>query len=369
MTLYYAAMFIIPLLVWIGIAKIFLHMNFSWGEVAIQVGVTALVILGIFAAGSVSQTSDTKLVNGVVTELNPKRENCPMGWVKSQDGFCTEYRTRSVKVGESCSTNSNGTRTCTPIYDTEYNYDYSWEQRYFVETDINSGYEIRRVDSQGVQEPPRFSEIEIGDPVTTSVNYTNYIRGASESLFNETFDELPPIAYPRVRDYYRANRFIVTGVEFDSSVYREWNDRLSEVNSNIRETGANVIILVTGENQDFAEMMAQAWEAHNINDIVISVGLQNNEISWVDVRSWSDNSIVEVEIRDAFLDTGTLDIQNLPSIIENSVMDGYDLKSMEDFEYLADDIPPPTWAMIMAFIVLMIISPIVTFIFNKYEIV
>lgn len=368
MTLYYAALFIIPLLVWIGIAKVFLHMNFSWGEVAIQIGVTSLVILGIFAAGSASQTSDTKLVNGVVTELNPRKESCPMGWVRFQDGFCTQYRTRSVKVGESCST-VNKVRTCTPIYETEYNYDYSWEQRYFVETDINSGYEIRRVDSQGVQTPPRFSEIELGDPVTMSVRYTNYIRGASESLFNETFDELPPISYPSVRDYYRVSRFIVTGVEFDTATYRQWNERLAEVNSNISETGANVIIIVTGEDQDFAEMMAQAWEAHNINDIVISVGLENKEISWVDVRSWSDNSIVEVEIRDAFLNTGTLDIAKLSSKIEKSVMEGYKLKSMDDFEYLADDIPPPKWAMVLAFIVLMIISPIVTIIFNKYEVV
>jgi len=368
MTLYYALLFIIPFLVWIGIAKTFFHFDFSWGEVAIQSFVTMAVILFIFATGSASQTRDTKIVNGVVTQLEPKQKNCPSGWVSSSDSFCTEYRTRSVKVGESCST-VNKVRTCTPIYKTEYNYDYPWERRYFVKTDIDTTFEIDRVDRQGSNTPPRFFEIVIGDPVAISVPYTNYIKGASESLFNKTYEELPPIAYPKIRDYYKVYRFLVYGVEFNADDFNQWNKKIAQLNSNVRKTGANFVLIVTKDNQNFGEMMAQAWDAHNINDIVATVGMDGNNVEWVDVRSWSDNSIVEVEIRDSILNIGTLDIDKITATVEQSIMEGFQLKSMDDFEYLAEDIPPPTWAIVLALIVLIIITPVVTYIFNKYDVI
>jgi len=369
MTFYYAMMFIIPLIIWIGVAKVFLHFEFTWGEVALQLFVTALVIFGIFAAGSVSQTRDTMFVNGVVTQLDPERQSCPIGWNDYRDSFCTEYRTRSVPDGQTCTT-TNGRRSCTTNYKTQYNYIYGWEQRYFIRTTIQS-YEIPRVDSQGVNTPPRFAEVQIGDPVASQVSYTNYIRGASNSLFNEQLppDELPPIAYPSIRDFYHANRVIVTGIESNTNFQQEWNSQLEVVNSNIIETGANVIVVVTGYSQKFAEQLAQAWEAHNINDVIVVIGTDGQNVDWVDVRSWSSDSIVNIEIRDEILNLGTLDTTAITGIIESSIMSGYELQSMDNFEYLADDIPPPTWAFVLAFIILMIVTPVITYIFNKHDVI
>jgi len=369
MTLYYAVLFIIPLIMWIGIAKLFLHLNFSWGEVAIQLAVTSIVIFGIFAVGSHSQTSDHMFVNGVVTKLEPVKKSCKSGWSDYTDDFCTEYRTRSVPDGQTCTT-TNGKRSCSTNYKTQYNYIYYWEQKYFVRTTIQS-YQVPRVDAQGTQTPPRFSEIEIGDPVTMQVSYTNYIRGASSSLFNEQLpaDELPPLAYPSVRDMYKANRVIVSGVAFDGNLHKEWNDQIAVLNSSISKTGANVILVLTGDDRKFPEKLAQAWEAHNINDVVVTMGINGDDVSWVDVRSWSSNSIVEISIRDGILNLGTLDNVAINDIIQESVMNGFELQSMENFEYLADDIPPPTWAYILAIITLLIITPIITYVFNKYEVI
>lgn len=370
MTGFYILIFTIPLIAWIAIAKLFLHMNFSWGEVFLQFFMTAIIIIGIFSLGSMSQTYDVKFVNGVVTDLDPRKESCPSGWRDYTDGFCTEYRTRSVPDGKTCTTDSNGKRNCTTNYKTQYNYDYSWEQRYFVKSTIQT-YEIPRVDRQGVQTPPRFSRISIGDPVTAQVSYTNYIRGASSSLYNNQLppDQLPPLAYPSVRNLFETNRVIITGVESNAEFQRDWNKEIAILNSDIRKTGANVIIVVTGDDRKFPESLAQAWEAHNINDVIVVIGMNGESVSWVDVRSWSSNSIVNIEIRDGISDLGTLDTNKINDIIKTSIMSGFELQSMDNFEYLADDIPPPKWAFILAFIILMIVTPTVTFLMNKYQII
>jgi hypothetical protein len=365
MTLYYAMMFIIPLIVWISIAKLFFRMTFSWVEVALQFVVTAIVIIAVFGFGSHSQTKDVKFENGVITALQPKKENCSIGWSDYRDNFCTVYRTRSVRNGQTCTT-INDKRTCSPKYKTQYNYDYDWEQKYFVKSTIHT-YQIPRVDRQGVNTPPKFAELNIGDPVTAQVSYTNYIRGASSSLFNEQLppEQIPPIAYPSVRELFKANRVIITGIPANASFQQSWNREIAILNSNIRETGANAIVVVTGTDRKFPESLAQGWEAHNINDVIVVIGMDGETVSWVDVRSWSSNSIVNVEIRDRITDLKTLDTSEINSIIESSIMSGFKLQSMDKFEYLSDDIKPPMWTFIWAFIILMIITPIITLFFNR----
>lgn len=364
---YYIFLFIIPLFVWLGIAKILFKHEFSLKEILIQAGVTGFILILLVATGSRYQTIDYKIVNGVVTKLDPRTQSCPAGWVSVQDNFCTEYRTRTVKVGESCSTDTNGRRTCTPRYDTEYNYIYDWERRYFVRTDIDETFEISRVDRQGVSTPQRFSSIKIGDPVSISVAYTNYIKGAVNTLLNQKYEEVPQISYPQIYDYYRVNRVIYFDAQGNSDYVKEWNEELSVLNSSIRKTNANVIINVVGSTLDWSERLAQAWDAHNINDVVVSIGTDGEKIDWVDVRSWSKNNIVNIEIRDEIMSLKNIDKTRINDIIKTSIEKNYVQQDMKDFEYLADDIPPPTWVFVIAGIILLVATPIVTLYFSKPE--
>ena len=370
MSAYYALLFIIPLVVWIGIAKTFLHMNITWKEVALQFGITSVVIFLVFLAGVGSQTYDTKFVNGVITELNPEKRSCNTSWRDYADSFCTHQDTRRVRDGQICRTSSDGKRTCTPKYKTQYKSVYSWERRYFVTSSIDN-YEIPRVDPQGVNTPPRFSEIKIGDPVSGQVSYTNYIRGASSSLFNKhlSTEELSSVEYPEIYDFYKSDRVITVDYTMPETTKAEWNEKLSALNSNVIKTGANVIVVVTSKSQDFAENLAQSWDAHNINDVIVVIGMSGENISWVDVRSWSEDSIVNVKLRDAIYSAKVLDIDNINAYIEDVILSDYKLQSMDAFEYLSDDIMPPTWAFVLALIVLLIVTPVVTYYMNKYEIV
>lgn len=361
-------LFLIPLLAWILIAKVKFGHEFSWFEMGIQGMLTAFVITALSFAGYHSQTSDMMLVNGVVTETTAQRESCNQFWSDWPDGFCTNQHTRRVRDGQSCSTDSKGNRTCTPRYKTQYRSVYSWEIRYFVSSDIPSSYEIRRVDAQGSQTPPRFEEIQLGDPVTTEVSYTNYIKGAADTLFNQKLEDVPPIAYPSTFDYYKVRRVIYFGTPADSQQVEQWNNDLAVLNAEIRGTQANVIVNVVGANQNWAEGLAQAWDAHNINDVVVTIGVEQQRIQWVDVRSWSSNEMVDITIRDEILTIGTVDPTQINSAIKNAITKYFVMQNMSDFEYLADDIAAPTWLYIIVGIILLIVTPIITIIMSRNDI-
>jgi hypothetical protein len=361
-------LFLIPLAAWILIAKVKFGHEFSWSEMGIQGAFTAFVITLLSLAGYHSQTSDVMLVNGVVIDTEAQRESCNQFWSDWPDGFCTNQQTRQVRDGETCSTDSKGNRTCTPRYKTQYRSIYPWEIRYFVSSDIPSGYEIRRVDAQGALVPPRFAEVEIGDPVTMEVPYTNYIKGAADTLFNQKLEDVPPIAYPGTYDYYKVRRVIYFGTPANSSMVEQWNEDLSVLNSEIRATRANVIINVVGESQNWAEGLAQAWDAHNINDVVVSIGVDQDRIQWVDVRSWSKNEMVDIVIRDEILSIGTIDPQRINAVIKDAITTNFEMQDMSAFEYLADDIDPPTWLYVIAGIILLIITPITSIYLSRNDI-
>lgn len=365
--LYYTLLFFVPVIVWVLIAKLYFRHEFTWAEVGVQLGATGVVLLMVMFAGTASQTYDTQLINGVVTNKDIRQETCPTGWRNTTDGFCTEYRTRRVKTGRSCS-GTGEHRTCHDTYKTQYKYIYPWERKYLVTADI-SNYEITRVDSQGVNTPPRFAEVQIGDPVTSAQSYTNYIQGAASSLLNQKNIDHIDYPYPEVTDYYHVDRVAYVNYTGDPNYIKAWNRSLSKVNSDLRKTGANVLILVTGNTQDWAESLAQSWDAHNINDVVIVVGMTGNEISWVDVRSWSREKLVNIELRDQILDLKTLDSAKINSIVAAVVKEEYVLSDMTEFEYLKDDIDVPTWALVLAFIVLLVGTPALSYVFFKNNVI
>lgn len=364
---YTILLFMIPMIVWIAIAKLIFKHEFTFAEMAIQVAITAIVITGLLFAGFNSQTQDVKMVNGAVTQTVPRKESCNQSWSDWSDSFCTNQDTRTVRDGQTCTT-VNNKRTCTPKYKTQYRSVYSWERRYFIKTDLPSTYEIDRIDAQGVGTPPRFAEVQLGDPVSDVVSYTNYIKGAADTLFNQKYEDVPPLAYPKLYDYYKTRRVIYFGTPANSKVVEQWNKDLSFVNTEIRKTGANVIINVTGGTPDWAERLAQAWDAHNINDVVVTIGVSTDQqISWVDVRSWSSNELVDVTIRDEIMNIGVVDPQKINDVIKTAITKHYAMRDMEEFEYLAEDIPAPTWVYVLAAIILLIVTPAATWFLSNNE--
>lgn len=357
-------LFLIPLVAWILIAKLLFKHEFTIEEMGIQVAITGIILALLSFAGYSSMTDDVMMVNGVVTKLDPRKESCNMYWSDWPDSFCTNQDTRKVRDGQTCTT-VNNKRTCTPKYKTQYRSVYPWERRYFVKSTISS-YEIRRVDAQGANTPPRFSEIKLNDPVTEMVPYTNYIKGAAATLFNQKLENVPVIDYPEVFDYYHVNRVFYTDLPAPPFL-KEWNRDLEKLNAKFRNTGANVIINVTSKDETWSETLAQAWDAHNINDVVVTIGVTGEKISWVNVRSWSSDKMLDVVTRDMIMLLPRVDKDMINDIIDVTVSEHYKPQKMEDFEYLSDDVEAPTWLYIIAGIILLIVTPAVTWFLSNND--
>lgn len=361
--------FLVPVIAWLVFAKFWLHHHFTAKELAAQSVLTISVLAALLIVSDMAVMGDTKIVNGEVTEKEPRKRSCPIGWVSYPDSHCTHYFTRTVKVGESCSTDTKGNRSCTDITETQYNYIYAWERRYFVHSDVPETFEIDRTDPQGVRTPDRFASVNLGDPVAVERYFTNYIRGASSTLLRDDVTEPADVSYPRVYDHYRADRVIYAGVSEDPGFVAAWNASLAEVNRDLRGAGANAIVILTAEPAAYAQRVARAWEAHNINDIVVVIGVDPADprsVRWADTRSWSSQSLVNVLITDRILALGRVDPEAINLAILESARGSFRPREMSEFEYLKDDIPLPWITIVLALLTIFVFTPLITLYFARH---
>lgn len=354
MTFYLLAL--VPLLFPL-VVKVIFHTSINYWEWGLQTFIGVIVLFGLYSAGNYMQFSDIELWNGRVTEKTVKRQNCPIGWVDYADGFCQHYTTRSVRTGTQTCSGSGNDRRCTDDYKTQYNYYYPWEQNWLVHSNIGKSWTIARVDAQGAAEPLRWAEVNIGDPVSKTNSYINYVRASASSLFNkdarlaEQYKEIIP-EYPiDIYDYYKVDR-VITTLEIEIDNISEYNTKLSKALSILGpERQANAVILITSiTDKLFGDAVINAWRGAKKNDIIIIIGVDNStnlNIKWLKIYSWSKNKLFDVELRDSILDVGN--IQNPELLINNLksiTLEHFERQSMAEFEYLKDEIEPSTTSLI-----------------------
>lgn len=349
----------IPLIVAL-VVRFVLHQTITTGEALVQTGLVVVIIASAWGIGRYSGAWDTELWNGQITNKVTQREDCPWGWRDSTHWFCTEYRTRSVRDGETCVTNTEGKRSCTPKYKTQYKYIYDWEQKFYLDTNVQERYWIPRVDRQGAITPPRYTVAYVGEPVSAPKSYENWIRGASASIFHEDGaieekykDILPeyPIA---VYDYYRVDRVVTVG---NVSVPSNANQLLSEALKTLGpQKQMNAVLVIVDANiadQSFPYAVRRYWMGFKKNDAVVFVGVNNGNIAWGQVMSWSKKSLFDIALRDK-LNERIGQPLNVAAVIDDLKTIGlanYERRSMKEFEYLKAMIPVPTWLTFLVMVV------------------
>jgi hypothetical protein len=327
----------------------------EWGIQALVTVVLLSLSLLIFNGLRYSNANDTEIWNGRITAMSPIQKNCQTGWSRSKDNFCTEYRTRSVYVGQTC-TGTGTEEVCVSNYETEYEYNYPWERRYFIESEIGN-YEIYRIDRQGVNTPPVFAAKEIGDPVSRTSNYSNWINGAADSLFKEDPDLSLDLVYPlKVYDYFEIDRFVWTGVEAPPNV-DDYNKALSAVLGQVgpsRQMNAVVIVTNSTYGDTFPYAVRKHWRGFKKNDAAIFVMVNPNDLTIETsyVLSWSKENLFNVQMENSINDHRGKALT--PDIIADSLLenaDTYERRSMKEFEYLKDQIPVPPFVYILIAII------------------
>lgn len=328
-----------------------LHIAFIPILIIGSVAITSL----IYFSGRWSKTVDYEVWNGQVKGKERNRVSC-------SHSYSCNCRTR-------CSSGKNGscTTTCDTCY--EHSYDVNWD----VYTTIGN-FSISRVDRRGVNEPPRWTVVQAGQPWADTHQFTNYIKAAPFSLFNKSEKELAaalPLVptYPlKVYDYQYIDRVIPVGVTVPN--LSQWNYDLAMTLRDLGPTKqANIIVLFANKDPQYSYVVENAWIGGKKNDIVVIVGVKEYpKIEWVRVLSWTKEELFKVKLRDDLQELGTIeDRVKFLNILHENTMKMFKRRHMSEFKYLESEISPPDWAIVLAAIMSIVGSLGFTFCWIKFD--
>lgn len=296
-------------------------------ELVLMMGIQAAVA-GI-SAGIIywSNTHDVEIWNGRVTDKQSERVTCA-------HPYCCAWTTYTYKCGKSTCTGTKCSRWCK-----HHPYDVDWT----VYTSLKERLEISRIDWQGVNEPPRWTQVVIGEPSSTEHSYENYIKAAPDSLFRRTKRDIAkmPLYPDKVFDYYRSNSMFTYGLSIDN--IKDWNADLNEVNAQLGQNKQVNVTMVVVKNQphDYFYDLEHAWIGGKKNDFIVVASVDENlRYQWVAVMSWTKNEMSKIVVRDELMLQGVLDRQQAVPVIAQAVNEHYVRREMKDFEYLKSSITP-----------------------------
>lgn len=334
-------------------------------ESLVQCGVASVIAGIVLLAIFHKDLDDTAILNGQVTDKQRVRVSC------SHSYSCNCYTT--------CS-GTGSSRTCTQHCSTcyEHSYDVDWR----VSTTVGN-LEIDRINRQGTHEPPRWTQVQIGEPAARTESYRNYIKASPGSLFamNQTADDATKFPnmfpqYPRVYDYYRVNRILTAG----GATYPQSKELNDTLNNALRTLGPSkqvniVVLFAKTTNPEYRYALERAWIGGKKNDVLVVIGMDNsNQFSWVDTITFGKNSgneMLAVLMRDRVKavakDQQLGNAQVLAGAIISTVSTDFHRKSMKDFEYLKGDYSPSTKALMWFAIIQLLVLTGTTFFFYHYE--
>lgn len=346
------------------VAKFWFHQSITWLEFGIQAVVGILILAAVYFTGLYSSMSDTEIINGQVTEK-----------VRHHDSYIESYQCncRTSRVGKTTTT------TCQTCYRNHYTVDW------YLKSTIGR-IQIDRADwtSRAVYalpNPSEYSKAVVGEHCAKYNSYTNYIKATPDSIFHNVgvFDKklktmVPP--YPKIRNIYKVDRVIPIGLKRDE--YMEALD--VSLSNSLRTLGLkkqaniNVIIAKTDSNL-MRYAIEREWLGGKKNDVTVVIGAPNYpEIEWVDVFTFAnsaDNNTLTVNLRNGLLEMkGLYDLKQtrvVSGIITQNVEAHFKRKSMKDFEYLEDEIDPPTWVLVLSIVLSILLGVGLTWFFHHNE--
>lgn len=340
--------------------KYYLRKSYTWPEFFINIAATLGLITIVFVSGNYVSTTDKEIWNGKVVG----KERIHDHYVESYECFCT-----------CVSTDKNGFCTqevCQTCYEDHYTVDWNI---YSTVGQIDVKYLDRT--SKGVYnepDPTIFKNVVVGEPASREKVYTNYVRAVPESLFNTKVDSFYPIPnYPKVYNLYKITRVLNVDSKISNDEIKKLNDLLN--NSLItlgKQKQVNFIVVLTEiDDPNYRHDVENSWIGGKKNDVVVFIGLDGTKITWTDVMTWalnSGNELFNSNLKWAISELGEYNSDKISETMVYFTNKHYDRPKMKDYEYLKDDIKPPSWVLILCFISSIILSLSLTFYFHKNEV-
>lgn len=238
-----------------------------------------------------SGTLETNLIHGEILSKKKEYTSCE----------------HQYKCGESCSSDSRGNRTCTPIYCDEHTNDWDW----VVNSSVGS-FTIDRIDRRGNHEPPRWSKVVIGEPATLTTTTNNFLKAMEDTVL------LPPKAEiisnlkePSTFDYYRVglvdNNSKVSVAGFNDYL-RDW----LKVNGSKKQV-APWVIVTDYPTEAYADSVLYQARGGDKNSLIMIYGVDaDGKVNWFRAHTFAmgmNNSVLLSQLRQAALgEVLTLDV-------------------------------------------------------------
>lgn len=312
--------FLLPALIPIVAYLLWPHKVTAPEALITTVVITALMCI-VFFTGRYGEATDFEVLNGQITAKE-----------RNHDSYRRSYQCR-------CHTNSKGTRKCSTCYETRYTV--TWLARStvgnitFDHADSGSRSVYNRAD------PQVYTECTVGEPASQVHTYDNWVKGAPESLFQSKAAHT--VAYPEVYQFYRYIRVLNRGTDVDgASLNRLLNNALKTLGP---KKQVNVIVVLTPEPID----LENQWLGGKKNDVVINLVINKSAIIDAKVFSWArshKNETLVVKLRDDLKSLATYDPARVAEAITTN-LENYNRPQMVDFEYLKNEIDPPTWVVVL----------------------
>ena len=314
--------------------------------------VSMLIIAGAVGASVGYQTADTEIWNGEVVS----KDRIHGSYVESYDCNCrdvTEYYTDHEGKRK-----SRSVRKCDTCYRDHFTVEWTCQTTLGTYRIAKEDWTNNKVYS--LPDPARYAEIKMGDPVSKTHSYKNYIKAVPQTLFNpanETLkakfaNQIP--AYPiNIYDFYKIDRVIPVGVNVHD--LKLWNTKLSHVLKTLgpKKQANVVIVMVKNPDENYFYALQDAWAGAKKNDIVVVIGVSSlaEKPLWANVIALTDNSLFKIKLRDDIMSLDSLTADGVINTIYKNTSETFKRKSMKDFKYLENEIDPPTWVIITSLLV------------------
>lgn len=298
------------------------------------------IVVAFFIAKN-SNMRDVELLNGTI--VHKEREEVP----------CV-HSYSCPPCWETCTTDSEGHESCTEHCSTCYEHEYDVDWNIYINYGMmNDVMDIKRIDRQGIKEPPRWTEIQLGDPSSRTHVYDNYLKASPDSILvrhggSDKYKKLIP-AYPiNIYDYYKVNRFINMGINITNEDIKWWNTELMKINSNLGpKKQVNIIIVTVSADPDYVFALEEAWIGGKKNDFIVVLSVTSfPKIDWVRVISWTSRKDLMIEIRDEISNIGNITRkEEISNLIKSKIEEKFVRRKMAEFDFLLSSIKPSPTAL------------------------
>lgn len=310
----------------------------TWQEVGVSVVASVILSVASVLVVMFGGKFNTEILNGEVVK-------------KAQVSVSCEH---SYQV---CS-GSGDSRVCTTHY--EHFNDYDWRV-YTTVGELN----ISRVDRQGTREPPRFSQVQIGEYAAIENSYIDYLKDQESSLLYKKnrrvvpeFQRLVP-AYPTVYDYYRNKPVLFKGVKISNKEKEQYNIAVTNMLKTLgNKKQVNVVVVIANTARpEFGEYLRNEWHNGRKNDQVVVIGVtEYPKVEWSYAFGWSKdlkvNSALSYDLNG--LDELTPDL--LVNTLQTNIQKHFKRRSMEEFKSYLWETKISWWAILLVVLVQIIVN-------------